>query len=132
MKTNSEIAKETRIAITDMGVDGGVGIIILPSGLHASVIWSNGGGWDHVSVSPFKLSKTPTWEDMCFVKDKFFYKNETAIEYHPDEENYVNNVGNCLHIWRPQNHEILMPPSIMVGLRKYQTIESAIQEANKL
>lgn len=132
MKTNDELLREMRIAIVEKACDGGIGMIKLRSGLTASVIWSNGGGWDHVSVAPFKQYKVPTWEDMCNVKDIFFHKDETVVQYHPSEENYVNNVKNCLHIWRPQNVDLPMPPKIMVGIRNGQTIENALEEAKAL
>ena len=33
------------------------------------------------------------------------------------KENYIDNMKYCLHIWRPINQKIPMPPNIMVGLR---------------
>jgi hypothetical protein len=64
------------------------------------VIASAGGGWDHVSVS--LSTRTPTWEEMCWVKNKFFWPNEVVMQLHPAESNYVNNHRFCLHLWRPQ------------------------------
>lgn len=80
-----------------------------------NVIASNGGGWDHVSVTPTNTKRgCPSWETMCAIKDMFFEKHETVIEYHPEEENYINVHPCCLHLWRPQNHSIPMPPQFMV------------------
>ena len=42
---------------------------------------SDGGGWDHISVS--LPNRTPTWKEMCFIKDLFFEPEETVIQYHP-------------------------------------------------
>lgn len=65
----------------------------------ASVMWgSNEYGWEHVSVS-FK-ERTPTWDEMCVVKDVFWTEDETCIQYHPARREYVNMVEHCLHIWR--------------------------------
>ncbi len=72
------------------------------------VIASWGEGWDHVSVSI--NGRCPLWDEMCFVKDMFFHPGETVIQYHPAEKQYVNNHPNCLHLWRPQNHNVPMPP----------------------
>lgn len=77
-----------------------------------SIIASCGDGWDHVSVSlPFRC---PVWQEMEYVKRLFFLPNETAIQYHPAETYYINNHPYCLHMWRPQNIEMIMPPIEMV------------------
>lgn len=82
---------------------------------------STGGGWDHVSVTISarfrKVERCPTWEEMCFVKDQFFAKDECCIQFHPKESDYVSNHEFCLHIWKPQDIEIPTPPSIMVGIK---------------
>ena len=39
------------------------------------------------------------------------------MQLHPKKENYIDNMKYCLHIWRPINQAIPMPPNIMVGLR---------------
>jgi hypothetical protein len=82
---------------------------------HLRIIASWGGGWEHVSVSTW-TKKCPTWEDMCFIKDVFWNDDECVIQYHPARENYINNVSNCLHLWKPQNQEIPIPPKIFVGI----------------
>ncbi len=76
------------------------------------VIASWGMGWDHVSVS--LADRCPTWEEMCFVKDIFFRPDECVIQYHPPESKYINNHKYVLHMWRPQNESIPMPPLCFV------------------
>ena len=61
---------------------------------------SNGGGWDHVSVS-FK-TRCPTWEEMCQVKSWCFEPEEAVMQLHPPESDYRNHHPFCLHLWRPQ------------------------------
>ena len=78
------------------------------------VVASDGGGWEHVSVSPRNTKKCPTWEEMCAIKDMFFDPEETVLEYHPAKPNYVNNYQYCLHLWRPQIENIPIPPKWMV------------------
>ena len=82
--------------------------IPLPNGEIAGVIVSDGGGWDHVSVS--LKGRCPTWKEMCFIKDIFFEKDEVALQYHPAEKDYVNVHVHCLHLWRPQKEYIPCPP----------------------
>lgn len=72
-----------------------------------------GDGWEHVSVS--MPSRTPSWKDMQMVKDLFWPKEELAIQYHPASDCYVNYHPHCLHIWRPQDEDIPVPPTWMVG-----------------
>lgn len=80
------------------------------------VVASNGGGWDHVSVSPGTNRKNgiPTWEEMCAIKDMFFEKEETVVQYHPAESNYINVREDCLHLWRPNTTELPLPPKQFV------------------
>jgi len=70
------------------------------AGNHWAIIASNGGGWDHVSVSLINRKRTPTWEEMCAFKDMFFFEHEVVIQIHPKKEDYVNLSKNCLHLWR--------------------------------
>lgn len=80
------------------------------------VMVSDGGGWDHVSVSHKK--RCPTWDEMCRVKDIFFDPDECVMQLHPPISEYVNNHPTCLHMWAPQHTDIPMPPSTMVGYKK--------------
>ena len=97
--------------------DGGNGIFkVYVEGKSFNVIASNGGGWDHVSVTPGNLKRTacPTWEEMCAIKDMFFEPEETVIQYHPPKSEYINNHPCCLHLWRPQGVDVPRPPMIYV------------------
>lgn len=66
------------------------------------------GGWEHVSVSLPK--RTPTWAEMCFVKDLFFEEGETVIQLHPPKSQHINIHEFCLHLWRNANGEQQLPP----------------------
>jgi hypothetical protein len=76
---------------------------------------SNGGGWDHVSITRYD-EKIPKWGEMCNVKDMFFEKHETVVQFHPKETEYIDNCRYCLHLWRNQDDELQLPPSIFVGV----------------
>ncbi len=103
---------------------GNNGIFIIP---HPRIddyvfdcIISDGEGWEHVSVTIHrrrkKPNRCPTWEEMCWVKELFFYNHETVVQYHPTAAEYVNNHPNCLHLWKPSLQTIPTPPKIMVGI----------------
>ena len=78
--------------------DGPFGVVI-----PLRVIVGNGGGWDHVSVST--PTRTPTWAEMCFIKDLFFKDEEWVMQLHQAKSDYVNLHPNVLHMWRPQTEE---------------------------
>lgn len=80
------------------------------------VIASWGEQWDHVSVS--HPSRIPTWEEMCWIKSLFFEPDEAVMQLHPPQSEYVNNHPRCLHLWRPHNATIPLPPTIMVGIKE--------------
>lgn len=81
--------------------------------LHFIFSWAC--GFEHLSVST--PTRTPTWDEMCIMKDVFWRDDEECMQLHPKKENYIDNMKYCLHIWRPINQAIPMPPNIMVGLR---------------
>lgn len=85
-------------------------------------------GWEHLSIS--MPNKTPSWEQMCMMKDIFWNKDEACVEYHPKEEDYVNMHKHCLHIWKPTDVELPTPPHILVGFKDEEEKEVFLQLAN--
>lgn len=121
----SHYVEKYRIQIGKLASDASYGnngafLLKTKDGVDLFVIVSDGAGWEHASVSPANRTRCPTWEEMCFVKDAFWEKHETVVQYHPAEENYVNMHPYCLHLWKPIGVEIPMPPSFLVGLKRRQ------------
>ena len=134
MKTVNEIKASGRIAIDKNMDDGFNGIIQFPM-WRGSLIVSWGAGWEHASVAPFKRSYIPTWDDMCFLKSLIWNEDEAVIQVHPSKPQYVNNVENCLHLWRCTYKEMVLPPSCLVGIREGQTAQELaleIEEAYRI
>ena len=133
MRNREEIKKTTGLLIKKEGVDGFGGSVYpveykngkpkikkdYNSVLH--FIFSTGCNWEHLSVST--PVRTPTWEEMCKMKEIFWNDDEVCMQLHPKKEEYVNNHNYCLHIWKPIDKEIPTPPSILVGLRKGKAFE---------
>ena len=69
--------------------------------------------WEHVSVS--LPDRTPTWAEMCWVKNLFWGDDECVVQFHPPKSEYVNRHEYCLHMWRPVSGEFPMPPRQCVG-----------------
>jgi hypothetical protein len=76
------------------------------------VIAANDGTWEHVSVS--RRDRCPTWAEMEHIKRRFFHDDETAFELHVPPSEHINMHSHCLHMWRPCDGSIPMPPSILV------------------
>lgn len=81
-----------------------------------------GEGWEHVSVS--LPNRTPTWAEMCYVKELFWRDDEAVMQLHPSKDDYVNNHRFCLHLWRPTKENIPLPPAIYVGVKSAGVIKS--------
>ena len=79
-------------------------------------IASDGEGWEHVSVS--LPDRCPTWEEMAWIKSRFWDAEDAVIQIHPPASAYVNNHPWCLHLWRKAgtNAYCEWPPSWMVGI----------------
>ena len=87
---------------------GGLLKVIAACGDNKDSVFPGGSRWDHVSVS--LKDRTPTWEEMCWVKGLFFDPEECVVEYHPPASKYINVTATVLHMWRPLDCEIPMPP----------------------
>lgn len=76
-------------------------------------------GWEHVSVvvkpNDKDVTRCPTWEEMCWVKNQFWNEDEVVIQFHPAKSDYVNCHPFCLHLWRPTDQSLPMPDPLMVG-----------------
>jgi len=118
MKPIEEIKENIRLHIVAEGADGLQAYYNHPKYKLGDmpIIFSFGGGWEHASVSLRK--RCPTWDEMCDIKDIFWGKDETVVQYHPPETEYVNNHPYCLHLWKKIGEEPELPPSIFVGFKK--------------
>jgi len=89
------------------------------AGRYIRCVASDGGGWQHVSVSIEHETKTPNWSTMCHVKDLFWEEEQTVVQFHPPRSQYVNHHKGCLHLWRytgggpyqqPEPHWMMVGP----------------------
>lgn len=92
-----------------------------PCGMPLRVIVSDGidpdgAGWEHVSVST-NGRRPPNWEEMCFIKERFWPPEDCVVQFHPPAIAYVNNVSNCLHLWRHRTLPFPRPPEELVGIK---------------
>ncbi len=119
-----ELGSRDDFEIIQKTFDGGVGQFIKGILHNYTVVWSYAGGWDHVSINNFR--RTPTWDEMCVIKDLFWDSDETVVQYHPAIDNYVNNLKNCLHLWKPiekYSGVLPIPPDYMVGIKELGVLE---------
>jgi hypothetical protein len=80
-------------------------------------------GWEHVSVHAYRRAgaqlRTPTWREMCAVKELFWDAEDVVMQLHPRRSEYVNQHPFVLHLWR--HARIPSPPPILVGIRQAHT-----------
>jgi hypothetical protein len=117
MKTMDQMVATLRGCgeIIQMGDDGMWGFLRGPDGAVYKFIASWGLGWEHVSISSKPKRPCPTWNVMCFAKDVFWNGSEAVIQIHPTQADYVDFHPNCLHLWRPIEQNIPLPPANLVG-----------------
>lgn len=129
MKSLEEIRKTPNLFIEAENANDGLGgrYYEKNSGKYLNFIFSYQLGWEHLSVS--MPSRTPTWDQMCAIKDVFWNKDECCVQYHPREEDYVNNHKHCLHIWKPRHEVLPTPPSILVGFKSDEEKEVFLKMA---
>lgn len=73
--------------------------------------------WEHVSVTVASQRRTPTWEEMCMIKDLFWEDDECVMQLHPSKADWISQHPFCLHLWRPLDLAIPLPPSMAVGVK---------------
>lgn len=69
-------------------------------------------GFDHVSVS--RPKRVPNYAEMKRVKRIFFGPDEWAMELHAPPSRHINVNSNVLHLWRPTEMELPIPPEWLV------------------
>ena len=110
--------KTGRVASTaKQGNNGAFRIPPLRGGRWLFCIVSDGLGWEHVSVHVLdgKKMHTPTWNEMCYIKEIFWDDEDVVVQYHPAKSQYVNNHPYTLHLWRPLSEGLPNPPRYLVG-----------------
>ena len=96
--------------------NNGAFIVRGPKSRDLQIIISNGAGWEHASVSYRRnIARTPTWEEMHWVKTLVWRDDECVMQLHPPQEEYVNCHPGCLHLWKPMAGDIKRPPKFLVG-----------------
>lgn len=84
--------------------------VLVRDGVPLQCIATRSMGWDHVSVVVQDRRRCPTWEEMDYVKRTFWEDTEAVMQLHPPRSEHVNFHPYCLHLWRPQDTAILLPP----------------------
>lgn len=117
-----KVPNEHRVRTGPLASEDSIGnngaFVFTKAGLTFFCVASDQMGWEHVSVTINNRNRTPTWEQMCMIKELFWKDpDDCVIQYHPAVSEYVNNHPYCLHLWRPISDEIPRPPSFMVGIR---------------
>lgn len=110
------ITKGLQASNASFGNNGAFYVDVLRNKRPFWVIASDGGGWEHVSISLPGAKKCPSWEVMVAIKDMFWDPGDMVIQFHPPEADYVNIHPYTLHLWRKAgtNDFVETPPLFMV------------------
>lgn len=129
------VPEEYRIRAGRLASDhtyGNNGAFMIPAIIHGRLIFaiaSDGADWDrcnlpgetweHVSIhcEQGNRARTPVWIEMAAMKNLFWDREDTVVQFHPPESEYVNNHESTLHLWRPVRSSLPLPPSITVGFK---------------
>lgn len=116
MKTTKELGRSlvsNRAEIIHQAVGGTISLLNC-GGLQLKVIATVDDGWEHVSVTVHGRKRCPTWEEMSFIKDFFWHDTEWVMQFHPPQQEKVNDHPYCLHLWRPLDGLMKTPERWMV------------------
>jgi hypothetical protein len=69
--------------------------------------------WEHVSAST-SSGMLPRWGEMQWLKTVFWDADETVIQIHPPDSDYVN-VNEVLHLWKPPGPVIPAAQGVRLG-----------------
>jgi hypothetical protein len=100
-------------AMLTIGAHPGDGRMLASDGVGSRQVISAPTGWEHVSAEAD--GRTPTWDEMCWIKSLFWDPEECVIEYHPPASKYVRDNSYRLHLWRPKHAAIPMPSVSVVA-----------------
>lgn len=121
MKQNNEAIERYRVRGGGMGSNPSYGnngafVVSCPvTRRKLSIIASDGEGQQHVSVHiSNRPNDIPTWIEMNFVKELFWLDEEWVVQFHPAKLSYVNCHPGTLHLWKPLDETMPMPPIDMV------------------
>lgn len=121
MKVTTVHLEPYRIEDRLCGIGSGMNGLFLIPGVHGRRLAcrsSHGEGWEHVSVSlPDHRGKIPTWTEMHHAKRQFWDDEETVVQIHPPEQDYVHERipgVEVLHLWRKIDGEHPLPPQDFV------------------
>lgn len=117
---NEAGGKIVEIEAEALALFGGWGYVATDTpGVVLKIVFSTYGRWDHVSVSGAKKTdlqpvRIPSYHEMVKIKRILFRPDEVVMELHVAEDDHINTNTHVLHLWRPQDREIPLPPKIMV------------------
>lgn len=111
---NLHALDQYRRTYMDQVGDAGCGMFVLPSPVMGElrVVASNELGWDHVSVSLH--NRPPVWTEMEHVKRLFWQDDAVVMQLHVAVSAHISIHPHTLHLWRPHDVALPLPPPIMV------------------
>lgn len=76
-----------------------------------------GRGWEHVSVSVLRKPRHPTWEEMYYVRDMFWPRDEPVLQFYTTKSDSLS-----LHLWRAMDQELRLPDPLLPGEKENEGV----------
>jgi hypothetical protein len=76
--------------------------------------------WEHVSLHVTTRTPqqyfAPTWDELCAIKALFWDADDVVMQLHLARATWLNTHPAILHLWKPRDQVIPLPPRSLVGL----------------
>lgn len=81
------------------------GLLVIVSA--APEVHEDGRRWAHASAS--KKGQLPNWQELKVIKDLFFGPTRLVMQILPPQDEYVNVMPTCLHLWHCIDDPSIVP-----------------------
>lgn len=95
------------------------GFFILPNprtmkGMYILIQADNLQGWEHISIAIPSENRWPTIEELNWIREFFWDTDERLVQFHGK----LKKNEFCIHLWKPIDQELPVPPSFMAGTKQ--------------
>lgn len=114
-----KVPEEYRVTKGNMATtadDGRNGLFEFRKGLVTYYcVVSDKDNWEHVAIT-IDRTRPPRWPEMHLVKNMFWDESDIVMQFHPANQEYLNNNVYCLHLYRPIGIYFPAPPAVVEGV----------------
>ena len=130
-KSWTYLGKEVMTMITEVGYKED-GYFFIPPVNSKGAAFEKGGkylckatlvdGWRVVAVNVPAEGRSPTWEELHWVKKFFFDEDDVTVLFQPGKSTYVGDATYWIHFFFPENADVSHPPFLKFPFRKVNDV----------